>query len=130
MKFTHATLLTSLGVLQSASAAAVSWELSTWSDWGATGDFTGAYIMPETPSIGTCPVTDTVCVSFENSHSVSAAHLSDDDYTTLYIHAWTGTDCSGDWTAYSVTDTAVFDIDTGGPVKSLSLMVGLCGPPW
>lgn len=131
MKFTHATLITFLGLLQCAyTLEDVSWVVFTRANFGSDqGEITGHHVMPATPSVGTCPVTDKICVSFESSHSISATH-ADGDYTTLYIHAWTGADCSGDWTAFSVTDSANFDVDTGGPVKSIALMAGLCGPPW
>ncbi|RYP82187.1 hypothetical protein DL769_001737 [Monosporascus sp. CRB-8-3] len=128
MKISPTTVITCLSGLQ--GTYAWSWQFSTWSGWGATGDLTGAYLVPETPSVGVCPETEKFCISFDNSHSVTAIHTTQEDYTTLYIQAFTGTDCSGDWTSYSVEATAQFDIDTGGPVRSLALMAGLCGSPW
>lgn len=122
-----ALLLAAVSITQT---NALSWEISQWTGSQCGGKLTRDHLMPDTPSVGSCPETGMSCVSFGDSHSFHSRRLPGGKYTTLYVYAYANTGCTGNFVSYAIRrDLSCMNVNTGGNVGSLGYRVSLCGPP-
>jgi hypothetical protein len=112
------------------SAIGQGWELSTWSGSECDTSLTSSYIVPPPPSVGVCPTSDPACISFANSHSFEGVTLGNVNDWTLYILAFEDDSCQNELSAYSLTYSACFNVNTGTNVGSLKVFTGVCGSPF